>query len=74
MVLFGPAFKSVTTISFFSTVAILDSAMVIDKLLEQLLPSFVVAVTIYSPPRPIKIVESTPGILPGKAVPFRVHV
>ena len=65
IVLFGPAFKSVTTMSLFVTVAILDSAIVMVKLLEQLVPSLVVAVTIYSPPRPIKTRAFVPARLPG---------
>ena len=42
--------------------------------LEQFVPSVVVAVTMYSPPSPIKMLESIPAILGAKAAPFLVHV
>ena len=74
MVLLLSSVRSSTTISFLSTVAILDSLIVNFKLLVQLVPSVVLAVTSYSPPSPISMVESTPETLVGKAVPLRVHV
>ena len=74
MVLLLSFVRSFTTISFLVTVAILDSFMVIDKLLVQSVPSVVLAVTTYSPPRPISILESIPDILGAKACPLRVQV
>ncbi len=74
MVLLLSLVKSFTTISFLVTVAIIDSFIVMDKLLVQSVPSVVLAVTTYSPPKPINILESTPAIFGAKACPLRVQV
>ena len=74
MVLFLSSVKSLTVMSFFVMVAILDSFIFIVKLLVQLLPSVVLAVTTYSPPKPINILESVPEILGLNGCPFLVQV